>query len=399
MGFSVADLGRQRGSIRRPALILTALVVTVLAIGAGLYWMLVARNYEDTDDAYVNGRIFTITPQTAGTVIAIGADETDTVLPGQMLVRLDPADAHIDLQGREAQLAQAVRETRTLYANNDVLQANVAQREAELERARDDLQRRRGVRNTGAVSDEEIRHAELGVTTAGAALASAREQLRSNRAYTAGTSVTAHPNVRAAAAKVREAFLAMRRAEILAPVGGQIARRNVQVGQRIAPGTALMALVPMENLWVDANFKEVQLEYMRIGQPARVLADVYGSRVEYHGRVIGLGAGTGAAFALLPAQNATGNWIKVVQRVPVRIALDPRELHDHPLRVGLSIRATVDVRQRDGALVSTHNDAAPDNRTAVYDGAEREADVLVARIIAANLAPAAPAPTQTGALN
>ena len=378
---------RQIGSVRRPALILTALALTIVAIGAVLYWFLVARHYEDTDDAYVGGRVVTITPQTSGTVVAIGADETDTVTAGQMLVRLDPAEAHIDLLGREAQLAQAVRETRTLYANNEVLQANVALRQAELERANDDLERRREVQYTGVVSEEEIRHAQLAVASAKAALASAREQLVSNRSLTAGTRVASHPNVMAAAARLREAYLAYKRSEILAPVGGQIARRNVQVGQRVSPGTALMALVPMENLWVDANFKEVQLENMRIGQPVRLIADVYGGSIEYHGRIIGLGAGTGAAFALLPAQNATGNWIKVVQRVPVRIALDSKELHDHPLRVGLSVRATVDVRNKSGALVSTHNEASPDNRTEVFDGSEREAEALVERIIAGNDAP------------
>jgi membrane fusion protein (multidrug efflux system) len=385
-----AASARQRGSVRRPALILVALVVLAVAIGAIVYWMLVGRYYEDTDDAYVNGRVVTITPQVGGTVVAIGADETDTVASGQMLVRLDPNDAHIDLMGREAQLAQAVRETRTLYANNDVLQANVELRQAELERANDDLRRRRSVQGEGVVSDEELRHAELGVASANAALASARQQLLSNRSFTAGTQVATHPNVLAAAARVRESYLAVKRGEIVAPVGGQIARRNVQVGQRLVPGTPVMALVPMENLWVDANFKEVQLENMRIGQPVKVIADVYGGQVEFHGKIIGMGAGTGAAFSLLPAQNATGNWIKVVQRVPVRIALDPKELHDHPLRVGLSIRATVDVHNRDGAQVSTHNESAPDNRTDVYEGSDREADALVERIIASNLARPAP---------
>jgi membrane fusion protein (multidrug efflux system) len=375
---------REGGSARRPALIITAVVVIVIGLAAFAYWLLVGRNYEDTDDAYVGGRVVSITPQTSGTVVAIGADETDTVSAGQMLVRLDPADAHIDLLQREAQLGQAVRETRALYTNNDVLQANVTLREAELERAKDDLQRRISVRETGAVSEEEIRHAELTVATAKAALASAREQLLSNRSLTSGTPVATHPNVLAAAARVREAYLAVRRGEIVAPVNGQIARRSVQVGQRVSPGTALLSLVPMDNLWVDANFKEVQLENMRIGQPVKIVADVYGSHAEYHGRVIGLGAGTGSAFALLPAQNATGNWIKVVQRVPVRIALDPKELHEHPLRVGLSIRATVDVRDRSGAVISAHNDASPDNQTGVFDSGEKEADALVTRIIASN---------------
>ena len=242
-----------------------------MGVAGLLYWYLVGRNYEDTDDAYVGGRIVSITPQTSGTVVAIGADETDTVSAGQMLVRLDPADARIDLQGREAQLAQVVRETRALYGNNDVLQANVALREAELERATDDLQRRRSVGETGAVSAEEVRHAELGVASARAALVSAREQLLTNRSFTSGTGVADHPNVLAAAARLREAYLAVKRGAIVAPVAGQIAQRNVQVGQRVAPGTSMMALVPMDNLWVDANFKEVQLADMRIGQPVRVL--------------------------------------------------------------------------------------------------------------------------------
>jgi membrane fusion protein (multidrug efflux system) len=387
---------RQAGALRRPALILTALIVLALGAGALVYWLMVGRYYEDTDDAYVNGRVVTITPLTGGTVVAIGADETDTVTRGQMLVRLDPNDAHIELMGREAQLGQAVRETRTLYANNEVLQANVTLRETELDRANDDLARRRAVQGTGVVSDEEIRHAEMAVATARAALVAAREQLASNRGVTAGTQVASHPNVLAAAARVREAYLALQRGEIVAPVAGQVARRNVQVGQRLAPGNPIMTLVPMDNLWVDANFKEVQLENMRIGQPVKVLADIYGSRVEYHGKIIGLGAGTGSVFSLLPAQNATGNWIKVVQRVPVRIALDPRELKDHPLRVGLSIRATVDVHNKDGVVVSAHNDAAPDNRTDVFDHVDGDADALVQRIIAANLArPAAAVAART----
>jgi membrane fusion protein, multidrug efflux system len=382
---------RQLGAIRRPALILTTLVFLAAGLVAFLYWAFEGRFYEDTDDAYVSGRIVTITPQAGGTVVAVGADETDTVHAGQLLARLDPADARIELLAREAQLAQAVRDTRSRYANDDVLQSKVQARATDLERAQDDLQRRRNVRDSGVVSEEEIRHAELSVASAKEALATARDELAANRSYTSGTDVRNHPAVLAAAARVRETFLSLRRSEIIAPVSGQIARRNVQVGQRVAPGTAIMMLVPMENLWVDANFKEGQLQNIRIGQPAKIVADVYGGSVAYHGKVIGLGAGTGAAFALLPAQNATGNWIKVVQRVPVRVALDPQELREHPLRVGLSIRATVDVHSRDGALVSSHNDASPDNRTEVYDIGEREADTLVARIIASNNAPTSPA--------
>jgi membrane fusion protein (multidrug efflux system) len=382
---------RQRGALRRPALILLTLVALCAGLAAGAWWLWVGRYAEDTDDAYVGARVVNITPLAGGTVVAVGADENDHVNAGQVLLRLDPADARIELDAREAQLGQAVRETRALFADNGVLQANVALREAELARAEDDLARRRAVRESGVVSEEEVRHAEVSATAARAALQSAREQLQVNRANTSGTTVATHPRVLGAAARVREAFLAARRGEVLAPVTGQIARRNVQVGQRLNPGTPALVLVPLDNLWVDANFKEGQLENLRIGQSAEVTADAYGSHVRYRGHVIGLGAGTGSAFALLPAQNATGNWIKVVQRVPVRIALDPADLKAHPLRVGLSTRVVVDIHDRSGPLVGTHDDNAPDNRTAVYDPVAREADARVAQIVAANLAGEAPA--------
>ena len=380
-------------SMRRPVLLLIAMAVLLACVAAFAYWLLVARHYEDTDDAYVNGRLVTITSQVTGTVVAIGADENELVAPGQMLVRLDPADLRTDLARAQAQLAQAVRETRSLYASGDALQAAVAERQNELARAQDDLARRRAVRDTGAVSLEDVRHAELAVTEAEAALQVAREQLRSNRVLTAGVAPAAHPAVLAAGSRVRESYLALRRAEIPAPIAGQIARRSVQVGQRITPGTPLMTLVPMSDLWVDANFKEVQLRTMRLGQPVELTADTYGGSVRFHGRVASFAAGTGSSFALIPAQNATGNWIKVVQRVPVRIALDPRDLADHPLRVGLSMHAVVDVRG-DEHGAGPRGEGLASNSTRVYEGLEHEADALVQRIIAENTqgtgAPATP---------
>ena len=379
------DRQRQRGAIRRPALILVGLILIAGALGAYVYWHQVGRFYEDTDDAYVNGRLVTVTPQVGGTVIAVGADETDTVKAGDMLVQLDPLDARVELDRREAQLAQAVRETRNLFASNTVLEANIRVRETELHRAQDDLDRRNQVAGSGVVSQEEIQHAKAHVAEAEAALVSAREQLEANRVQTGGTTVTHHPRVMAAAAQVREAYLDLQRGKILAPVAGQVARRAVQVGQRLTPGNPILSLVPMDNLWVDANFKEVQLGNMRIGQPVTLVADIYGDAQTYHGKVIGLGAGTGAAFALLPAQNATGNWIKVVQRLPVKIALDPQELREHPLRVGLSMKVKVDLHAQDGALVSVHSVQSPDNTTAVYDHLDRDADALIQRIIAQNL--------------
>lgn len=386
---------------RRKALLGVSAVVALAAIGYGAYWALVLRQHESTDNAYVQAPVVQITSQVAGTVVAVLADDTDAVKAGQPLVRLDAADARLALERAEAQLAQTVREVRTLYANNAALDATVKLRQAEVartmsevSRAADDVNRRKPLMASGAVAGEEMRHAEATLAAANSALAAARsalaaaqEQAASNRALTDGTSIEKHPNVERAAAAVREAWLNLRRTELPAPVAGQVARRTVQVGQRITPGTPLMAVIPLDQVWVEANFKEGQLRHMRIGQPVKLWADLYGSRIEYDGRVVGVGAGTGAAFALLPAQNATGNWIKVVQRVPVRVEIDARQLAAHPLRVGLSMEATVDLHDASGAPVL--GSTAPLRRsdsTAVFDHAAADAERRVHEIIAGNLA-------------
>jgi membrane fusion protein (multidrug efflux system) len=277
-----------------------------------------------------------------------------------------------------------VRQVRGLYASDAQLAATVAQREADLSRAEQDLARRERASANGAVSREELEHARDSIATARAALASAREQLRGSRALVDGTTVAAHPDVRAAAAKVHEAYIAYARTSVPAPVSGFVAKRSVQVGQRVSAGTALMAVVPLDKVWVDANFKESQLADVRVGQPAAVVADLYGGKVEYHGQVAGFGAGTGAAFALLPAQNATGNWIKVVQRVPVRVALDAKELAAHPLQIGLSLRVDIDTHDRAGARLRTDAPAQGVQATAVFEAPEQQAAADVARIIRDN---------------
>ena len=384
---------------RKRALLGVTAVTAVLALGYGVYWWMYQRHYESTDNAYVQGPIVQITPQVTGTVLAVLADDTDTVKAGQTLVKLDPTDARLALDRAESQLAQTVREVRTLYANNDALAANVRMRQAEVERvqadvarATDDVNRRKPLLATGAVGGEEMKHAEntlaalqSALAAARSSLAAAQEQEASNRALTEGTSVEKHPNVERAAAAVREAYLALQRVDLPAPVAGQVAKRTVQVGQRVAPGTPLMTVIPLDQVWVEANFKEVQLRSMRIGQPVTLEADLYGGKIEYHGHVAGLGAGTGAAFALLPAQNATGNWIKVVQRVPVRIELDPQQLAQHPLRVGLSMEATVDIAQQTGAPVLSSIPPRASSTTDVFDTQSSEADRLVREIIASNL--------------
>ena len=370
---------------RKRMMTLLVIVILIAAIAYGLYYFLVARFHEDTDDAYVNGNVVQITPQVTGTVVAVNADDTQTVKTGDPLVVLDPADARVALEQAEANLAQTVRQVRGLFADDNQYQAQVAVREADLSRAQDDLKRRMTVAQTGAVSLEEISHARDAVKSAQAAVDAAQQQLASNRALTANTTIANHPNVQAAAAKVRDAYLNHARNTLPAPVTGYVAKRSVQVGQRVSPGTPLMAIVPLGSVWVDANFKEVQLKHMRIGQPVELTADVYGSSVVYHGKVVGFSAGTGSAFSLLPAQNATGNWIKVVQRLPVRIALDPQELEKHPLRIGLSMQADVNIKDGNGGQLGE----APNTvyQTNVFAKYGDEADADIARIISENAGP------------
>jgi membrane fusion protein (multidrug efflux system) len=388
-------------SRRRPALLILSAVVALAGIGYGAWWAIVQRHYETTDNAYVQAPVVQITPQVGGTVLAVLADDTDVVKAGQPLVRLDPADAKLALEKAEAQLAQTVREVRTLYTNNATLAAGIRLREAEVARvqsdlakAQDDVNRRRPLLASGAVGGEEMKHAEAAVAavrsslaSAQSALAAAQEQAAANRVLTEGTTVDKHPSVERAAAAVREAYLALQRTELPAPVAGQVARRSVQVGQRLAPGTPLMAVIPLDQVWVEANFKESQLRQMRIGQPVRLTADLYGSKIEYNGRIAGLGAGTGAAFALLPAQNATGNWIKVVQRVPVRVEIAAADLAAHPLRVGLSMEATVDVAEQSGRPLAAASAASPraSSSTDVFQGAAAEAERRVRQIISSQL--------------
>jgi membrane fusion protein, multidrug efflux system len=367
--------------------ILIVMIALLLGLGAawGAYWGLYARFHQKTDDAYVAGNVIQVTPQVGGTVVAIHADDTDLVRAGSLLVTLDRTDAKVALDQAEAQLAQTVREVRTLFATHASLAAAASQRETDVAKARDDLARRQRLAGTGAVSGEELQHARSALQAAQAALQTAREQLASNNALIDSTTVEDHPNVARASAKVEEAFLSYQRAIIPAPVTGYVAKRSVQVGGRVAPGQALMSIVPLEQVWVDANFKEVQLRSMRIGQPVTLTADLYGGRISYHGKVAGMGAGTGSAFALLPAQNATGNWIKVVQRVPVRIVLDSGELAANPLRIGLSMAVDVDVADQSGTQLTKSLRTEAVAQTPVYDEQVTAARVRIKRIIAANL--------------
>lgn len=397
---------------RRRVLGILATVFLLVALAVFAWWLLVARHRVTTDNAYVGGNVIQVTSQVAGTVVAVQADDTDLVNPGQVLVRLDDADARVALQSAEAALAEAVRAVRGLYAGAGQSTAVVAQKAADIERvrqeaaradaewrrARDDYTRKEAlyrdkfisadalqtVRTTLQAAEAARAAAVAAVSEAESALVQAREQKVGADVLVDNTSLESHPRVAAAAAKVKEAYLALARTQIVAPARGHVARRKVQLGERATPGTALMAVIPADQLWVDANFKETEVANLRIGQPATLTADAWGGGVEYHGKVVGLAAGTGAAFAVLPAQNASGNWIKIVQRLPVRIALDAQELAAHPLRVGLSMRVSVDTEERSGALLAQEARPESARSTDVFAAQAREADALIARVIAAN---------------
>jgi len=370
---------------KRRLLLLGVLSLFLLAGAAyGAYWTLHGRYHESTDDAYVGGNLVQITPQIAGTVLSIHADDTEYVESGKPLVSLDRADAQILVAQAEAQLAKTVRSVRNLRATSTEGEANVTLRRSELRKAEQDLARRRSVEASGAVSGEELQHAVDAVNGARAALDAAQKQLEAQRAMVDRTDVHDHPDVLAAAARVREAYLALTRTEVPAPTAGYIARRSVQLGQRVAPGNVLMTVAPLEGVWVEANFKENQLAHLRPGQPVTLEADAYGGSVEFHGQVTGFSPGTGGAFALLPPQNASGNWIKVVQRVPVRIALEPKELEAHPLQIGLSMKVDVDTHDRSAGRLQRAERKAPSQETRAFASADPQTDARIEQIIAAN---------------
>jgi membrane fusion protein, multidrug efflux system len=382
---------------RRKLLLGVAAVVGVAGLSLGLYQLFVGRFHVNTDDAEVAGDVVAVTPQVTGMVSRILVEDTQTVKAGQVLIELDATDQRVARARAEAELARTVRDVEALYATTGALaaqaQANHAQAaaaEADRSRAASDLERRRAIAAEGGVSQEEVLHATDQLRSADAQLAAARRlaqaadrQLAANQAQTNGTTVTNHPRVLAAGATVREAIVAEGRTQILAPVDGQVAKRAVSLGTLVVPGTPLLAIVPLRRVWVDANFKEAQLKNVHGGQPVTLRADLYGGAVTYHGHVVGLSAGTGSAFALLPAQNATGNWIKVVQRVPVRIELDAGDLGAHPLRVGLSMTADIDTHVATGEAALASVELPVAGMTNVYEGLEQRATLRIMEIIAA----------------
>jgi membrane fusion protein (multidrug efflux system) len=379
-GLAAKDPGKRR----RALLIVTSLFI-LAALAWLLLWLFVFSKRETTDDAYVGGNQVALSTQVPGTVVAIFADDTQRVEAGQVLVKLDSTDADVRLRQARSQLAQAVRQVRQQTDSASSADAQVVTAQINLKKAEADLKRRLPLIAEQAEAPENIQHLRDAVDQARASLVTAQAQASAAHASIEGTQVVNNPAVEQARANFRAAWVAAQRNDIYAPVSGYVAQRSVQLGNSVQPGQQLMTVVPLHDLWVDANFKEGQLRHIRIGQPAKIVSDVYGSSVEYHGKVIGLGAGTGSAFSLLPAQNATGNWIKVVQRVPVRIALNDQDLDKHPLRVGLSTEVTIDITDDHGAALAQTPSDKPLAQTSVYDQMASKADAEADQVIQANL--------------
>ena len=374
-----------RGAPKARRLALIALAGVVI-LGLGVWFLkatVFASPSQSTDDAYVAGDVVAITSREAGTIVALHADDTQSVRRGQPLLDLDSSTADANLAAAEAELGRSVREVRSRFARVEETEAAIAKASADLVRADGDLDRRQGAAAAGAVSGEEVDHADDAVRSAAADLALARSQHAEAEAAVEGAGVESNPDVQAAIAAVRRAAIVRNHMHLTAPEDGVVAQRSVQLGQQVSPGAPLMAVVPLRSVWIDANFRETQLADLRVGQPVKIVSDAYGGRVVFHGRVLGLGAGSGNAFALLPPQNASGNWIKIVQRLPVRIALDPAELDRHPLRIGLSVTVTVDTHDHSGGPVASAAPAQPFQSEADQDaGPEVEAEI--ARIVAEN---------------
>jgi membrane fusion protein (multidrug efflux system) len=376
---------------KRGRALLIALVVFVLAAATWfVLWLFVFSTRETTDDAYIGGNQVGISAQVPGIVTGVYADDTQRVTAGQVLVRLDATDADVALRKASSALAQAVRQVRQQTQSAASADASLGARRNDLKRAQDDLRRRLPLLAEKAVAPEEVQHARDAVDSAQSALESAQRQADASRALVDGSDIESNPAVEQARASFRQAWVASQRNAIVAPIDGYVAQRSVQVGNSVQPGQQLMTVVPLHDLWVDANFKESQLRHVRIGQPAKIEADIYGGGVEYHGKVVGLGAGTGSAFSLLPAQNATGNWIKVVQRIPVRIALDPKDLDKHPLRIGLSTDVTLDISDDNGDVLAKSPSTTPVAQTTVYDDVAAKADAAADEIVRRNLGASAP---------
>lgn len=372
-------------SRKRKKLMLTLLICVLIVLVAGFgYYELYGKFYESTDDAYVQGNLISVSPKIGGTVTNVYVEDGDYVKQGQTLVTLDPNSTQIALDSAKANLASVVRQTRGLYNDVDNYQAQVNIKEVDYSQALSDYKRRQELSKKGVISVEEVTHYRDALASAKNALISAKQALKTKLALTDGVSVANHPAIKSAIATLQHAYLDHLYTTIQSPVSGYIAKRSVQVGEQVSTASALLVVVPLNQVWVNANFKESQLGDMRIGQRVDLTSDLYGDDVHYQGHIASLGIGTGSAFALLPAQNATGNWIKIVQRLPVRIALERNNLTQHPLRIGLSMNVTVHLRDKQGSLLNTAQITKPRFTTDIYDHQLQMAHKLATKILIAN---------------
>ncbi|MFQ1013852.1 EmrA/EmrK family multidrug efflux transporter periplasmic adaptor subunit [Avibacterium paragallinarum] len=369
---------------RKKALAYFVTILLILAVIAGLYWFFFVRNYEETEDAYVAGNQVMISAQVSGNVRQIKVDNMDFVHAGDVLLVLDDTDLKLNFAQAQDNLASAVRQIEQLGFTVKQLQAMLNAKLTALNKAKGDLQRREQLAKTGSIDKESLQHAKEAVALAEADWQATQNQLAANQALLKGLPLREQPEVKKAVSALTLAWLNLQRSQILSPVAGYVARRSVQVGQKVAAGSPLMAVISTQQMWLDANFKETQLRKMRIGQPVKVVFDLYGDDVKFDGKVSGIEMGTGSAFSLLPAQNATGNWIKVVQRVPVRIDLDPEQMKKYPLRIGLSANVEVNVAETQGEVLRKPrpNDVLYQTQTLDYD--LRPVNELAEKIIQEN---------------
>ena len=383
---SLPESKKTNSKHRRNLAIFTTLMIFALLGGAWLaYWLIYGQFHQYTDDAYVDGNNVVITPQVPGIVVSFSAIDSDYVQEGRVLVELDKTDARIALDKAIADLGTAVRNVMQMYEQVKQDEALVAMHKSEFVKAAQDYEHRKNLIDDGGVSLEDFEHSIAKLQSNFADLIASEHRYIAVLSQIENTTVETHPIVEQVKNKVRDAFVSYQRCTIKAPVCGIVAQRTVQVGESVKIGQPLMAIVPLDQLWVTANFKEVQLSKMRVGQPVIIYADLYGGQVKFQGKVAGIGGGTGSVFSVLPPQNATGNWIKIVQRVPVRIVLDQNQVKQFPLRLGLSMKVTVDIKNLNLPLIPDIRPEKPMFATEIFATQEKGAEELIAAVIAANL--------------
>jgi membrane fusion protein (multidrug efflux system) len=366
---------------------LTTGVLILVALGVVLYWLLHDRFYESTDNAYVGGNKLMITSQVSGIVTQIGAEDASLVEVGHLLVGLDPTDHRIALNLEKEKLATICRDVVQLFESVEEKTADLASKEVRFHQSESDYRHRQLLISVGGVAREELEQSETTMKEDEALLALASAKLEAALAQVQNTTPSTHPKVLEAIESLKKAYVELSRCSIAAPQAGVIAQRSAQVGKWVDPKDALMAIIPLHQMWVDVNFREVQMKKIRIGQPVELTSDYYGYAVKYHGTVVGIGAGTGTVFSLLPAQNATGNWVKIIQRVPVRVQLDPQELAEHPLRLGLSMKARVNLRNQHGGIIPAPSKSENLYSTAIYENQDQGVEEEIAAILEQNIPP------------